>query len=84
MYKFLRAVTVMSGKQYAIGSIVPDGVFGCLPEMVRVGDIEEIKEDREVETISIEIAEPDPDEARKEEAARKARERRAAKKEESK
>lgn len=84
MYKFLRSVTTMTGKRFAAGAVVPDGVFGCLPEMVRAGDIAEVVEPPPA-VIEAEEIEPEPAEdtedasAKRAELARKARERRAAK-----
>ena len=90
MYKFLRNVSTMTGKNYAAGMIVPDGVFGNLAEMVKAGDIGEVglileakNEDDVFEPVSgiddEAIGEEfTPEEIKKAENARKARERRAA------
>jgi hypothetical protein len=46
MYRFKKDVSGMTGKNYRAGSIVPDGVFHALDEMVKAGDIEEMFEDK--------------------------------------
>jgi hypothetical protein len=82
MYKFIRNVSTMTGKNFATGMVVPDGIFGNLAEMVKAKDIEEIVEHVDPENVEpVEYDESDPDEMRKAENARKARERRAAAKE---
>jgi hypothetical protein len=42
MYKFVHNVSTMTGKQFRAGTLVPEGVFGALSEMVKAGDIVEI------------------------------------------
>jgi hypothetical protein len=90
MYKFLRNVSTMTGKNFAAGSIVPDGVFGNLAEMVKAKDIAEVEVILEAKNED-DVFEPitgiddestgeefTPEEIKKAENARKARERRAA------
>jgi hypothetical protein len=73
MYSFKRGMMSMrTGRTYAIGQIVPDEMLtpNSIPEMLRVGDIEEIVEVKEQEALEepayvpdaeIPFAESDPE-----------------------
>jgi hypothetical protein len=73
MYSFRKEMQSMrTGRTYAIGQIVPDEMLtpNSIPEMLRVGDIEEIMEVKEQEALEepayvtdaeIPFAESDPE-----------------------
>ena len=62
MYKFKKDVSTMRGKSYRAGSIVPDGAFLNIDEMIKAGDVELVVMDVIEETIEDEIVEETIDE----------------------